>query len=330
MLLSSTAVGYSQTCDFTYVAQELPLLAVESQDVTDRLTPELWDVYRFAIPNVKMAFYSPPTEPYFSVGLGWAEFPENYASLSRGQAIERLRQTIELGSWKRELEGQTLEYDLLSDDPISVFSLLDYMDGGEHYWDMAIDIIATPECLVSMKISTVIDQWTDEEVDHFRESLTELRSIVLARHGAVQYDPVGNRLTTGALYNQMGLIGSCLLVAALFYRIYSWNYVIIPGKASRRYSAVIVVLSLVMIGFTFLVNESVGVHIAESQSVPYAGLVHWFLVLVLHSWSYKVQSPVSVLASVSYIVAGLTLGLWLVLLGRRHHPPACGAGQSAH
>ncbi len=198
LVLLSCTVGYSQTCDFTYVAQELPLLTLETEDVTDRLTPELWDVFRSAIPNVKMVFYS-PTERYFSVGLGWAEFPENYASLSREQAIGRLRQMLELGSWKRELEGQTLEYDLLSDDPISAFSLLDYMDGGEHYWDMAIDIIATPECVVSMKISTVIDQWTDEEVDHFRESLTDLRSIVLARHGAVQYDPVGNRLTTAAL-----------------------------------------------------------------------------------------------------------------------------------
>jgi len=278
-------------------------LLAETEDLTDKvLTEENWGVLRSALPNVKMVFAT-PSNPFFSVGLGWEELPENYASLSREQAIVRLRQMLELGSWQQELEGHTFEYDLLSDDPVSATFVLDYMDGGEHYWDIGIDIIATPECVVSMKISTVIDQWTDEEVDHFRESLTDLRNIVLARQGAVQFDPVGNRLTTAALINQMTIMGICLLAAAIFYRIYSWNYVITPGKASRRYSAFIVGLTLLMIGFTILVNESVGIHIAESQSVPYAGLVHWFLILLLHSWSYKVQSPVSVLASVSYVLS---------------------------
>jgi len=295
------------------VAQELPLLAL-TEDVTDRATPEMWDLFRFALPNVQMMFAT-PRDPFFSVGLGWTELPENYASLSRDQAIGRLRQTGELGSWKQELEGHKFEYDLLTDDPVSGSFVLDYMDGGEHYWDMGIDIIATPECLVSLKISTVIDQWTDEELNSFLESLRSLRSIVLARHGAVQFDPVGNRLTMAALINQMGLVGICFLAAAIFYRIYSWNYVITPGKASRRYSAFIVGLTLLMIGFTILVNEAAGIHIAESQGLPYVGLIHWFFVLVLHAWSYKVQSPFSVLASVSYIVAGLTLGLVYVLFG---------------
>jgi len=314
LVLLSCTVGYSQTCDFTYVAQELPLLVLETEDLTDRTTPEMWDLFRFALPNVKMIFAT-PRDPFFSVGLGWSELPENYASLSREQAIGRLRQMGELASWKRELDDQAFEYELLTDDPVSGIFVLDYIDGGKNYWDMGIDIIATPECLVSLKLSTVIDQWTDEEVDHFRESLTDLRNIVLARQGAVQFDPVGNRLTTAALINQMGLVGICLLAAALFYRIYSWNYVITPGKASRRYSAFIVGLAGLMIGFTILVNESVGIHIAESQGLPYAGLVHGFFVLLLHSWSYKVQSPVSVLASVSYVVAGITLALVYVLVG---------------
>ncbi len=314
LVLLSCTVGFSQTCDFAYVAQELPLLVLETEDVTDRATPEMWDVFRFALPNVQMMFAT-PRDPFFSVGLGWSELPENYASLSREQAIGRLRQMLELGQWQRELEGGTLEYDLLSDDPVSATFVLDYMDGGEHYWDMGIDIIATPQCVVSMKISTVIDQWTDEEVDRFLESLKDLRSIVLARHGAVQFDPVGNRLTLTGLLNQMFFLGVFLGVGAIFYRIYSWNYLITPGKASRRYSAFVVVLSGLMIGFTFFVNESLGFDIAESRNLAYTGLIHWFFVLFLHAWSYKVQSPFSVLASVSYFVAGLTLSLWFVLFG---------------
>ncbi len=51
-----------------------------------------------------------------------------------------------------------------------------------------------------------------------------------------------------------------------------------------------------------------------------------FLVLLLHSWSYKVQSPVSVLASVSYVVAGITLGLVYVLVGWAAPSTAVGAG----
>ena len=142
----------------------------------------------------------------------------------------------------------------------------------------------------------------------------------------MQFDPVGNRLTTAALINQMGLVGICLLAAALFYRIYSWNYVITPGKASRRYSVFIVGLALLMIGFTVLVNESVGIHIAESRGMPYVGLVHGFFVLLLHAWSYKVQSPFSVLASVSYVVAGITLGLVYVLVGWAAPTTAVGGG----
>jgi len=202
----SCTVGYSQTCDFTYVAQELPLLAVESQNLTENFAEENWEVFRGFLPNVKMVFAT-PGNPFFSVGLGWEELPENYASLSREQAIGRLRQTGELASWKRELDDQVLGYDLLADDPVSAIFAFDYVDGGENYRDMGIDIIATPECMVSLKLSTVIDQWTDEELNGFLESLTDLRSIVLARHGAVQFDPVGNRLTTAALINQIGLIG---------------------------------------------------------------------------------------------------------------------------
>lgn len=197
-LLSSTAVGFSQTCDFSYVAQELPLLSLETEDLTDRTTPEMWDVFRFALPNVKMIFAT-PRDPFFSAGLGWSELPENYASLSRGQATERLRQGGELAAWKRELDEQAFEYDLRTDDPVSIFSVLNYVDGGNNYRDMGIDIIATPECIVSMKISTRVDQWTDEELNRFLESLTDLRNIVLARHGAVQFDDVGTRLTLAGL-----------------------------------------------------------------------------------------------------------------------------------
>ncbi|MDA2925586.1 hypothetical protein MYX65_13225, partial [Acidobacteria bacterium AH-259-L09] len=312
-LLGCTVVSFSQTCDFTYVAQELPLLTLDSEDMTEKLTGEDWDMVKGSIPNVKMFFGS--EEPYFSVGLGWAELPENYASLTREQAIGRLRQMLELGSWRRELEGHEFEYDLLSDDPISALFVLDYTDGGTHYWDMGIDIVATPECLVSLKISTAIDELTEEELNHLQESLTSLRRIVVARHGAVQFDAVGTRLTLARLINQMILLGAFLGVAAIFYGIYSWNYLITPGKASRRYSAFIVMLAGLMIIFTFLVNELVGFHIAESRNLHYEGLIHWFFALFLHAWSYKTQSPFAVLASVSYIVAGLTLNLWLVLFG---------------
>ena len=125
LVLLSCTVGYSQTCDFTYVAQELPLLA-ETEDLTDKvLTEENWGVLRSALPNVKMVFAT-PSDPFFSVGLGWAELPENYSSLSREQATERLRQMLELGSWQQELEGHTFEYDLLSDDPVSATFVLDH------------------------------------------------------------------------------------------------------------------------------------------------------------------------------------------------------------
>lgn len=329
LTLLSCTVGFSQTCDFTYVAQELPLLAVESQDVTENLAEEDLGVLRRSLPNGKM-FFATPRDPFFSVGLAWAKLPENYASLSREQATERLHQIAELANWQREFQDHPLEYYLLTDDPISAIFAVDYQpdhtDGGEYYRDIRIDIIATPECMVRLKLSTVIDQWTDEELNHFRESLTDLRSIVLARHGAVQFDPVGNRLTQAAVSNHMILICVYLLVAAFYYWIYSWNHVITPGKASRRYAALVVVMAGLLIGFTFLVNESLGVHIAESRNLAYAGLVHWFFVLFLHAWSYKVQSPVAVLASISYILAGLTLSLVFFLFGRMAPPTGMWSG----
>jgi len=85
--------------------------------------------------------------------------------------------------------------------------------------------------------------------------------------------------------------------------LFGQDYLLSDLAIPIAFPAFIVVLAVVTIGFTVLVNESVGIHIAESQSVRYTGLVHWFLILLLHSWSYKVQSPVSVLASVSYVLS---------------------------
>ncbi|MDA2935219.1 hypothetical protein MYX82_12890 [Acidobacteria bacterium AH-259-D05] len=286
---------------------------MDSEDLTENATEEAWDLYKNALPNVKMVFGS--SEPYFSSFLGWGDLPENYATLSREQATGRLRQMAELAVWNAELKDQIFEYELLEDDPLTLSFILKYTDGGQYYWDMGVDIIATPECAVSLKISTAVEELTDEELIHLQTSLASLRRMVVAKHGAVQFDPVGTRVTLASVTYQILLIAACLFVGAIFYWIYSWNYLITPSKASRRYSVFIVILSGIMISFTFLVNELVGFNIAESQRVPYVGLIHWLFVLAIHTWSYRIQSPFSVLASVSYIVGGLTLTLWSVLVG---------------
>ena len=175
---SGSQASFSQTCDFSYIAQELPILSLDSVDLTEDLTEEAWNLSEIALPNVKMVFWS--GEPNFSSFLGWADLPENYAKLSREQATGRLREAAELAIWNAELEDRIFEYELLDDDPLTLSFIHKYTDGGQYYWDLGADIIATPDCIVSLKISTVVEELTDEELAYLQASLASLRRMVVA------------------------------------------------------------------------------------------------------------------------------------------------------
>jgi len=45
---------------------------------------------------------------------------------------------------------------------------------------LGADIIATPYCIVSLKISTVVEELTDEELAYLQASLASLRRMVVA------------------------------------------------------------------------------------------------------------------------------------------------------
>ena len=147
------SITKGDNCDFSHLAKDVPLISEYTIDITEKVIadPGSWRLMKKALPNVQRVFAS--KEPYFTVLVGWAQSWDDIAKFTREQAKAHFSSIAEVGKSNAERQGQEFIFSFSPDDPLTMYVNLSYLDGGHSYKDIGMDIVATPNCIVSVKVS---------------------------------------------------------------------------------------------------------------------------------------------------------------------------------
>jgi hypothetical protein len=138
-----------------------------------------------------------------------------------------------------------------------------------------------------------------------------IRLVIGARERPVLYSEAGRRFSLVGLMNAGIALGITLSLGAVAFAFIGWRYRVEPGKASRRYSSIIVALVGSFMAFTIFYNESFR---GGPWDFPYESLVTPAVVLATHLIALIMQKPRPVLGAFSLMIGILsTTALYFAL-----------------
>ncbi len=311
-LLLGVSLAHAEECNFNHLVEELPIFTDYTTDVTSVAIEkrDTWDLMKNALPNVKRVFTA--NDPYFLVLLGWGASFDRLDKFSRDQLESKFSEIAEVGQSNASRLGQDYEFLFSPDDPFTMYVTLNYIDGGEPYRDVALDVIATPKCVVSMKISGKTNELGDRHWAFFDKQINGLREILSTRYGGVQLSEEGSKFWLSEFVNLVVMLAVVAVCAWILSVLYRKRFILKPGSTTRKYSVFIMALAVIMVTLIILYNESLG---AGRGNLKYENIVHFGMLFAVHLWAYLTNRPSVVAFAIGFVFVSLLAGVGFWLLG---------------
>jgi hypothetical protein len=302
ILILFTNSTKAEECDFTSLIPKIPLLS-QTLNGTEKLkaNPETWKTLERVLPNLQYVFLN--KEPNFLVLFGWGYSIDDFAEFTPSQIENYYLGFFERGPLKElKKQGAEVHHEMLNDDPLTLVTKLDYLDGGHPYRDIAIDVFATRHCVVSLKISGRTDDIDPQMWAALSDELEFTRKVILDEYGALQFSDTGSRVWYSSFFWVLCLLAILIVLALIASSIYLKVVPFSVGPATKWYSvAIVFFLALYAADTVYLAESDVSVILSRTGFAGYEMLPHTLFVLLAHL--------VALLSKKARIVA---FAIWLV------------------
>ena len=297
-------------CDFSHLAKDVPLISEYTIDVTEKIEADSnsWQLMKKALPNVQRVFAS--KEPYFIVLVGWAQSWDDISRFTREQTKAHFSSLAEVGKSNAEKQGQEYTFWFSTDDPLTMYVNLSYLDGGSPYRDIAMDIVATPNCVVSIKVSGKTDELGPKYWQAAADQFELMRDVIAKKYDTVQFSSSGSRIWWTVFGNGVFWLFVITIFAFILSSVYLIKFSVIPSPSTRKYSVFIMILAVFMLTTTILINEWLGNY---SWQYRYEMVPHFILIFLVHLWAYTSNKPRIVAFALWLIAVSIIaqIGFWL-------------------
>lgn len=305
LLLLLPELSSGEVCDFSHLTQEIPLLSDYTVDVTEKAksAPSTWKIFERTFPNTKRVFAS--SNPPFIVILGWAQSRDNFDKFTRDQVEANLTQMASIGKSRAEKQGQDYQKLISSNDPLTLYFTVTYVDEGTPFKDIGMDVVATPSCIVSLMISGRTGNLKPEHWKMFNEQFELVRKAIKDKYGVVNFPSSGSRVSWYILINKLTMLLISVVLAFIVSTIFRIKFILQPCLTFRIYSIFIMVLSLVMVVMITLFNEVArGYRGWEylTHDIRYETIPYFILTFFIYLWAYVTKKP-KVIAFALWLIA---------------------------
>lgn len=297
-LITASIAHAATTCSFAYVTKQGPVTAGYI-DLTQRFATDTraWGVMALALPDLRQVFASP--NGAYVLLIGWRSLPENMSRYSRLQAERELLGSAALSS-RTINAGTHVKYTLASGTPVAVAGEMDYVDGGKPYRDAFVEVIATKNCLFSMKLTGERRAGDNAVWSSFSKRIELARRVLQAHEGVVAYASNGRYFTVASFLRMGRLIGIAFAIGGTLAFFATRRFRVVPGTASLRYS--IIIVSVCTLGLALLGLKAAFV---GAMYDTYDGVAFLVVPLILHLYAWITRTPRGVLVAVSYMIGSL-------------------------
>lgn len=297
--------------------QEIPLLSEYTVDVTEKAksAPSTWKIFERTLPNTKRVFAS--SKPPFIVILGWAQSRDNFDKFTRDQVEAYLTQMAYIGKSRAERQGQDYQKLISSNDPLTMYVAITYVDEGKPFKDIGMDVVATPSCIVSIKVSAKTDELGAEHWKMFNEQFELVRKAIKDKYGVVNFSSSGSRVSWYILINKLTMLLISVVLAFIVSAIFRIKFILQPCLTFRIYSIFIMALSLAMVVWIILLNEVAReyrgweylTHDIRYETIPYS-----ILTFFIYLWAYVTKKPKVIAFALWLIVISICVQIayWLL------------------
>jgi hypothetical protein len=324
MLLTSIAVARAQSsCSFDYIAND-GLLASSFTEATQALFKNA-DAVRKAkavLPNVQRVFAARAQQlgvsstGGYTAMIGWAELPEDYSQYSDMQVERKFAEAGERAK-RTVYAGKDFTYETGFEMPLSMVTIANYLDGGQRFRDIGMDVIANKNCMFSVKFSGARRPNDDAAWQAFGEEFWRMRSTIKSNEEPVVFSKTGKYFSFSGIVSVAIYVTAGAIIGAIFGFGLTRRYQIVPGNAAQRYSLAIIILCLFMLAFTGLMLSTVGAAVET-----YDGLWLILVVLAVHTNAFIRRSPMAILAAISLVLGLFVVSGIYIALGWRALPLA--------
>lgn len=313
-VVHAAAAGVGSECKFDYVV-ERGLLATEFIEVTEYMSGDQnrWAKARGALPNVHRVFVLKGKKGHSAL-VGWAVNQENFSKFTRAQIADQFQQVLSYAA--REVYPQARTAQRFDEGPpFSSYITLDYFSKskGVAYRDVAMDLIATPWCLFSVKFSGPATADTVGFWDKYRREFERIRKAIIDHEGVTEFSELGARFSIVSLINVAIALAVSIAAGAAAYVVLRRWYKIEPGRATRVYCSLYVALPGAMIGATILVNEIWRGD--PSPGLPYEGIIIFGTVFFVHLAAIIRHRAEHILAAISLMLGLFATELLYTFIG---------------
>jgi hypothetical protein len=310
LLVPSIAKG--EGCDFSHLAKDIPLISERTIDVTEKVQADAgsWQLMKKALPNVQRIYFS--KEPRLIALPGWAQFPDNIAKFTRKQTKAYFVSLAEVGKSNAEKQGQEYDYWFADDNPLTMYVKLSYAEAGVQRRDIAMDIVATSNCIVSIKVSGKTDELGSEYWQKISDQFKLTRDAIAKKHGIVQFSSSGSRIWWKALWNNILWFFAIALSGYILSFVYLIKFSLIPSPTTKKYAVFIMILAVCVLTITVLTKELLNI-----QDFPYEETIPYFsLIFLVHLWAFVSHKPRIVAFSLWLIIVGIIAQIGFGFAGR--------------
>jgi hypothetical protein len=297
-LLATAVESFGSDCDFSHLASEVPLILIHTTDITEKMkeNPETRQRFEKELPSVKKVFVS--KAPPCLVMLGWSKSWDNFNRHSREKVKAHLSTIWAQRDSKVNGQGARRSFSLSDNDPLTRYTTTTYLVNGKPIKSIAVDIVASQSCIVSMQITGDASELKEQNWQNFAEQFEMVRELIKIRYGLVQFSSEGSGIRWGSLGKQ--LLWMILIAASAFCisRLYLKKFTLIPSSTTRRYS--IYIIAIVTIG----VAVAVWIEVQGRSPVDYryAIIPHFALLFIVHLWALLTNKP-KIISFALWIVA---------------------------
>jgi hypothetical protein len=298
-LLTTAVESFGNDCDFSHLALEVPLIGIQTADITEEMKkdPEAWQGFENALPNVKKVFIS--KAPPCLVLLGWSKPRDNFQKHSREEAKAYLSTIWEQRDSNANGQGGSRSSSFSDNDPLTRYTTATYLVNGRPTKNIAVDIVATQSCVVSMQISGDTTELREQNWQNFAEQFEMARKLIKVRYGPVQFSSEGSGIWWGYLGKQ--LLWMIFIAASAFClsRMYLKKFTLTPGSTTRLYS--IYIIAIVTVG----VAAAVWLKVQRGTTIGY--IPHFALLFTVHLWALLTNKPKIISFALWLVVVSLFL-----------------------
>jgi hypothetical protein len=294
-LLATAVESFASDCDFSHLALEVPLIGIQTADITEEMKkdPEAWQRFENALPNVKKVFIS--KAPPCLVLLGWSKPRDNFQKHSREEAKAYLSTIWEQNDSNANGQAKSRSSTFSDNDPLTRYTTARYSVNGRQMKNIAVDVVATQSCVVSMQITGEKSELKEQNWQNFAEQFEIARKFIKARYGPVQFSSEGSGTGWDSPGRQLLWMTFIAAFAFCISRMYLKKFTLTPGSTTRLYS--IYIIAIVTVG----VAAAVWLKVQRGTTIGY--IPHFALLFIVHLWALLTNRP-----------RIISFALWLVVV----------------